>query len=55
MKGHKVGQDSLSIRLKRNFHTYRMHIASSSAKMFWASVVITLSFILSQAYLILFH
>ena len=51
MKSHKVGKDLLAI--KKNFHAYRPAIAGLSFKMFWISFAITLSFILSQVYLLL--
>lgn len=52
MKAHKVGNDLLA--LKKNFHTHRKSIAFVSAKMFWFSIAVTVSFIVSQVYLVLF-
>lgn len=51
MKSYKVGQDINLRTLKKNYQTYRPFIAQTSGKMFWASIAITASFILSQAYL----
>lgn len=53
MNAHKVGNDLLT--LKRKFHAYRPSIASVSQRMFWLSVAVTISFLLSQAYLFFFH
>ena len=49
MKSHKVGQDLFS--LKRNWQAYRPSIAKASFKMFWLSLAITISFIISNLYL----
>lgn len=37
--------------LKKNYQTYRPFMASASAKMFWVSIAITLSFVISQTFL----
>lgn len=53
MKAHKVGNDLLTF--KRKFHAYRPSVLEVSQKMFWFSVAVTISFILSQMYLNFFH
>lgn len=45
----KVGSDLEAV--KKNFQTYRPNIASSSHAMFWISIAITLSYVISQIYL----
>lgn len=50
MLSHKVGEDIL--RAKRNFHIYRKDIAKTSSHMFWISIAISLSFVISQVYLL---
>lgn len=49
----KVGEDIL--RAKKTFQIYKPSIASASARMFWVSIAITLSFVISQVYLVFTH
>lgn len=49
MFSHKVGRDLATLR--KNFQTYKPVISPVSRLMFWASVVITISFMISQVYL----
>ncbi|MCL5010392.1 MAG: hypothetical protein M1289_02205 [Patescibacteria group bacterium] len=54
MKTRKVGQDLASI-IKRNYQVYKPSIAPVSLKMFWLSIAVTISFVLSQIYLSIFR
>jgi len=51
MLSHKAGKDI--VNFKKNFQTYKPSVAKVSFKMFWVSVAITASFILSQVYFVL--
>lgn len=46
------GQGGNDFAVRRNFQKYKPYMAGSSRQMFWASLAITLSFILSQAYIV---
>ncbi len=46
----KVGSDLEAV--KKNFQRYKPEIVIISRKMFWLSIAITLSFVISQVYLL---